>query len=121
MNRRAIAIGGSAGSIPVLKRLLGQLPADLDAPVFVAVHVGSEGRNVLADVVPDALPPRGREGPQLQTRLAAGEHHLHVEYFEERNSASITLLASLDGEAPKPIPRTMLRAPDEGDEDPCGE
>ncbi|HEY0133240.1 MAG TPA: PA14 domain-containing protein, partial [Nannocystis sp.] len=53
--------------------------------------------------------------------LAAGEHHLHVEYFEERSSASLTLLASLDGEAPKPIPRTMLRAPDEGDENPCGE
>jgi hypothetical protein len=53
--------------------------------------------------------------------LTAGEHHLHVEYFEERNTASVTLLASLDGAAPAPIPRTMLRAPDEDDESPCGE
>lgn len=51
MTRRAIAIGGSAGLIPVLKRLPSQMPADLDAPVFIAVHVGAEGRNVLADIL----------------------------------------------------------------------
>ena len=54
--------------------------------------------------------------------LAAGEHHLRVEYFEERNTASVALLASLDGAAaPQDIPRSMLRAPDDDDESPCGE
>lgn len=84
MNRRAIAIGGSAGSIPVLKRLLGQLPADLDAPVFVAVHVGSEGRNVLADIL-DACGPypvrTADEGLPVTcgtVYVAPADHHLLI-------------------------------------------
>lgn len=52
--------------------------------------------------------------------LAAGEHHLRVEYFEDRGEASVALLASFDGEAPAAIPRSMLRAPEGGDDGPCG-
>lgn len=47
---RAISMGGSEGSIPVLTDILQRLPPDFSAPVFVVVHVGANGRNLLADV-----------------------------------------------------------------------
>lgn len=46
--------------------------------------------------------------------LSAGIHHLRVEYWEGSRTASVTLLASLDGQPPKAIPRSMLRYPDDG-------
>jgi two-component system, chemotaxis family, protein-glutamate methylesterase/glutaminase len=46
---RAIAIGGSTGAIAALKQVLGDLPADLPAPVLVVVHVGARGRDLLAE------------------------------------------------------------------------
>ncbi|TGT74854.1 chemotaxis protein CheB [bacterium M00.F.Ca.ET.159.01.1.1] len=39
-NHNIIVIGASAGGIEPLKRIVGDLPADLPAAVFVAVHVG---------------------------------------------------------------------------------
>lgn len=48
VEHRAIAIGGSTGAVKDLQRILGALPADLPAPVFVVVHVGAQGRNLLA-------------------------------------------------------------------------
>ncbi|MBF5080055.1 chemotaxis protein CheB (plasmid) [Paracoccus marcusii] len=50
MSQRALAIGGSTGSIPVIEQLLGGLSVDLDIPVFVVVHVGAEGRDLLAEI-----------------------------------------------------------------------
>jgi two-component system chemotaxis response regulator CheB len=38
MNHDIVAIGGSAGSIEVLLQLVGELPGDLRAAVFVVVH-----------------------------------------------------------------------------------
>ena len=37
--QRAIAIGASAGGIEALKEVVSQIPADLPASVFVAVHI----------------------------------------------------------------------------------
>jgi two-component system chemotaxis response regulator CheB len=39
MNHDIITIGASAGGIEVLLELVGELPADLDAAVFVVVHI----------------------------------------------------------------------------------
>ncbi|MFZ3584824.1 chemotaxis protein CheB [Loktanella sp. DJP18] len=47
---RVIAIGGSIGALAVLKQVLPQIPANLPAPIFVALHVGSQGRDLLADI-----------------------------------------------------------------------
>ena len=53
--------------------------------------------------------------------LAAGAHHIRLEYFELTGLASMNLRASLNGEKPAPIPRAVLRYP--GDtfdaDDPC--
>jgi two-component system, chemotaxis family, protein-glutamate methylesterase/glutaminase len=48
---RAIAIGGSTGAIAILKQVLGDLPAELPAPVLVVVHVGARGRDLLAEIL----------------------------------------------------------------------
>jgi two-component system chemotaxis response regulator CheB len=46
-----IAIGGSAGSIEALERVVPNLPADLSAAVFVVVHLASDTRSMLARVI----------------------------------------------------------------------
>lgn len=53
--------------------------------------------------------------------LGAGIHHLQAEMFESLGASSVVVVASLDGEVPKPIPYQMLIYPgDEFDEaDPC--
>lgn len=42
---RAIAIGGSSGSIAEFQQITPRLPEDLPAAIFVVVHVGTHGRN----------------------------------------------------------------------------
>src|SRR4051794_27724251 len=49
--RDIIAIGGSAGSIEVLKTICAAFPADFSAAVFVVVHVAAESKNLLANVI----------------------------------------------------------------------
>lgn len=43
-------MGGSAGSIKALKLIVGSLPADLKAAIFIVVHTTARERNFLADV-----------------------------------------------------------------------
>lgn len=51
MGRRdIIAIGGSSGGVDAVKQLCGALPGDLAAKVFVVLHVGAEGHNLLAGI-----------------------------------------------------------------------
>lgn len=44
---RAIAIGGSAGAVQALLRILPALPADYPAPVLIVVHVPPDRDNAL--------------------------------------------------------------------------
>ena len=46
-----IVIGGSAGSIEVLRQILADLPADLPAAVFVVVHLSPAGNVAFASVL----------------------------------------------------------------------
>lgn len=51
MGRRdVIAIGGSLGAVAALKHLLGKLPGDFAAAVFVVIHVGARGKDLLAEI-----------------------------------------------------------------------
>jgi two-component system chemotaxis response regulator CheB len=54
--RRIVVIGGSAGSLESLKQIVSELPPDLPAAVFVAVHVAATARSTLAPL----LQRRGR-------------------------------------------------------------
>lgn len=54
MQHDIVVIGGSLGSTPVLKQLLGDLPADLPASVFVTTHVPTSGSGFLPGVLAKA-------------------------------------------------------------------
>lgn len=56
-----------------------------------------------------------------EIELAAGIHHLRVEYFENMGDASIKFSASLDGSLPGPLDRDRLLYPgdDYDEQDPC--
>jgi two-component system chemotaxis response regulator CheB len=51
MNRRdIIAIGGSLGAVDAVAQLCRDLPSDLAATVFIVIHVGAQGNNLLAGI-----------------------------------------------------------------------
>ena len=55
-HRDIIAIGGSAGAVDAVGRLCRDLPADLAATLFIVIHVGARGNNLLAGIF-DARSP----------------------------------------------------------------
>lgn len=81
-NRDVLVIGGSAGATQPLKQILGRLPADLPAAVFVVLHIPAQGIGILSTVVSSAgrLPVRQAEnGMKIepgQIYLAAPDNHL---------------------------------------------
>ena len=83
-NRDIIVIGGSAGATAPLKAILGRLPADLPAAVFIVLHIPAHGIGILSTVASAAgkLPVRQAEsGMPIETGgvyLAAPDHHLLI-------------------------------------------
>ena len=51
LRKDIVAIGGSAGSLAVLKRLLAELPEDFPATLFVAVHAPSQSPGYLTEAL----------------------------------------------------------------------
>ena len=47
----AVAIGGSAGAVQALLRILPPLPADYPAPILVVVHVPPDRENALVPLL----------------------------------------------------------------------
>ncbi len=47
----------------------------------------------------------------ITTKLAAGVHHVRVDYQKTNRESHLALTASLDGEPPKPLPYAQLDAP----------
>jgi two-component system chemotaxis response regulator CheB len=45
-----VAIAGSAGSIGAITSILSGLPASFPAPIFVVVHVGARGQDILSGI-----------------------------------------------------------------------
>jgi hypothetical protein len=97
------------------KEVAFQLVSDDGSRLYV------DGKQIIDNWGKHAVRARGKT-----ITLTPGVHHLRVEYFEERNEATIALVASLDGETPGPIPRRLLSAPETADDDdddaagPCG-
>jgi two-component system, chemotaxis family, protein-glutamate methylesterase/glutaminase len=50
-NRDIVVIGGSAGALEPLQRLLGELPADLPAALFVVVHTAPNAPGALGRIL----------------------------------------------------------------------
>ena len=55
-NRDVVVIGGSAGALKVLQRLMGDLPRDLRATVFVVIHSAAQTHSALGRVLDRAGP-----------------------------------------------------------------
>jgi len=83
-SRDMIVIGGSTGGIDALQRICANLPADLPATVFVVVHVGQQGRNLLADILDLCGPLRASTAVHGETfergriYVAPADRHLMV-------------------------------------------
>ena len=66
VKRDIIVIGASAGGLQALSALLGKLPKDFQAPVFVVWHISPNHRSILPGVLsragklPAALYPNQR-------------------------------------------------------------
>lgn len=81
-NRDIVCIGGSSGATAPLKAILGALPADLPAAVFIVLHVPTRSLGILATVASAAgrLPVRQAEDGMViepgHVYLAVPDHHL---------------------------------------------
>jgi two-component system, chemotaxis family, protein-glutamate methylesterase/glutaminase len=81
-NRDIIVIGGSSGATAPLKAILGALPADLPAAVFIVLHIPARGIGLLATVASSAgrLPVHAAADGMLiapgNVYIAVPDHHL---------------------------------------------
>jgi len=77
-----IVIGASAGGVEALAELIGHLPADLPAAVFVVLHIPPHGTSVLPGILSrrGRLPARHPEDGEAVRRglvyVAPPDHHL---------------------------------------------
>jgi len=84
VNRDIIVIGGSAGAAVPLKNILGRLPSDLPAAIFVVLHIPAQGIGILSTVASAAsrLPVVQAESGMVIEKghiyLAAPDHHLLI-------------------------------------------
>jgi two-component system chemotaxis response regulator CheB len=85
MNRDIIVIGASAGGIDALKTLLGGLPAELEASVFVVMHVAPDSPGILPRILQEGCPlpvEHARDGEEIRrgrVYVAPPDRHLLVE------------------------------------------
>jgi two-component system, chemotaxis family, protein-glutamate methylesterase/glutaminase len=83
--REIVVIGASAGGVEALKRVIGSLPSDLEAAVFVVLHVSAIGTSVLPEIlgrVTDLRVEHAQEGDDLErgrVYVAPPDRHLLLE------------------------------------------
>jgi two-component system chemotaxis response regulator CheB len=83
-NRDIIVIGGSSGATAPLKTILGGLPPDLPAAVFIVLHIPARSTGILSTVAAAAarLPVQqvvdGMPIQPGQIYIAAPDHHLII-------------------------------------------
>jgi two-component system chemotaxis response regulator CheB len=59
--RCVVAIGASAGGVQAVRALIGALPSDLPAAVFVVLHLDPRGRSLLPTLLAAVTPLRMRD------------------------------------------------------------
>jgi len=82
--RHLVVVGGSAGSVEALIKLVGALPGDFPAAVLIAMHVAPDARSMLPRILTRAGPlqaEHARDGEQIEVGriyIAPPDHHLLV-------------------------------------------
>jgi two-component system chemotaxis response regulator CheB len=77
-----VVVGASAGGVEALTNLVGSLPADLPASVFVVLHVPASGSSALPDILARHGPlpaSHARDGEPIEQRriyVAPPDHHV---------------------------------------------
>jgi two-component system chemotaxis response regulator CheB len=85
MPRDIVVIGASAGGIEALRVLVGNLPEDFPASVFVVVHTSPEAPSMLADILdrygklPAVTPNDGERIRRGTIYVAPPDRHLLIE------------------------------------------
>jgi two-component system chemotaxis response regulator CheB len=83
--RDLVVIGASAGGVETLKRVVADLPADLDAAICIVLHIAPDSPSLLAEILSRAgcLPCRpAGDGDQLRPAhvlVAPPDRHLAVD------------------------------------------
>jgi two-component system, chemotaxis family, protein-glutamate methylesterase/glutaminase len=83
--RNIVVIGASSGGFEAIKKLISQLPANLDASIFIVWHIAPAMRGVLPEVINrlGTLPAaHGVDGERIETArvyVARPDHHLLIE------------------------------------------
>src|SRR5215207_5340468 len=85
MSPQCIVIGASAGGLEPLREVVAQLPADLPAPVFVAMHLPANHQSYLPEILSNTGPLPALH-PEDNLRIKPGsiyvalpDHHLLVD------------------------------------------
>jgi two-component system chemotaxis response regulator CheB len=85
MPKNIIVVGASAGGIEALRLLVGSLPADLPASLFIVLHTSPEAPSMLADIfdrfgrLPVVTPNDGERIRPGTIYVAPPDRHLLVE------------------------------------------
>ena len=80
-----IVIGASAGGVDALPRLIGSLPADLAASVFVVLHIPAQGQGLLPGIIRKSASlsvANGVDGETIRkghVYVAPPDHHLQLD------------------------------------------
>jgi two-component system, chemotaxis family, protein-glutamate methylesterase/glutaminase len=83
--RDIIVIGASAGGVDAIPRLIGSLPGDLPASVFVVLHIPAQGRDLLPQIIRRAAllsVAHGIDGEKIRkgrVYVAPPDHHLQLD------------------------------------------
>jgi two-component system, chemotaxis family, protein-glutamate methylesterase/glutaminase len=85
MSPHCIVIGASAGGLEPLREVVAQLPADLPAPVFAAMHLPANHKSYLPEILSNTGPLPALH-PEDNTKIEAGliyvappDHHLLID------------------------------------------
>src|SRR5690242_20526198 len=85
LKHHIIVIGASAGGLEPLKRILGSLPKDIDATVFIVMHINPHFRSHLPSIlsavssIKVSHPKDGEKIKKAHAYVAPPDHHLLVE------------------------------------------
>src|SRR5687768_11583472 len=80
-----IVVGASAGGVTALQQFVSHLPADLDAALFVVLHIPAYAKSQLPDILSNAGPLKAvhpADGETVQKGIiyvAPNDHHLLLE------------------------------------------